>query len=237
MANYNYGEFSTDDYNLDEYHGPELGTKAPDFALQDPTGKAISILDFDGDFLVLEFGSITCPLFQGRRSGMTKLSDRHPNTSFAVLYVREAHPGKSIGAHKGIEDKQACANQLLNDGEGRRILVDDFEGTAHSAYGSYPNAVFIINKKGCVVFKSDWNIPSATAKALDALAAGKPAAVKSYFRPVLPHIAIKTLRQSGEGSLADFLKGLPTLIWKNLIKRNVLLLFNKEQKIMPHADC
>ncbi|GLQ16708.1 deiodinase-like protein [Maritalea porphyrae] len=237
MAHYNYDEFSTNDYNLDQFNGPDLGHKAPDFALEDVAGNRVNLLDFEGDFLVLELGSITCPLFQGRRKSMRGLVEKHPNVVFAILYVREAHPGNRIGAHQDFSEKQACACKLTADGEGRRILIDDIEGTAHAAYGSYPNAVFIINRNGCVLFCADWNNPEATAKALDRLVQGKPAHVKSYFKPVRPDIAIKTLRASGEGSVADFFKGLPLLIWKNVIRRNFLLLLNREKKIAPDVRC
>lgn len=237
MAEYNYAEFSTGDYNLNQFHGPDVGTKAPDFALRTPLGDPANLLDFDGDFLVLELGSITCPLFQGRREPMSEMVKKYPGVSFAVLYVREAHPGKSIGGHKDYDDKCGRAHQLLSDGEGRRILVDDFEGTAHSAYGSYPNAVFIINKNGCVLFRADWNNPSATKKALENVVKGKPANTKSYFKPVRPDIAIKTLKMSGEGSVLDFFKGLPILIWKNFIRRNFLLFFNREKYVRPDASC
>ena len=237
MADYNYTEFSTGDYNLNNFSGPELGTKAPNFTLKNVNGDELDLLDFEGQFLVLELGSITCPLFQGRRGGMANLVEKYPNIDFAVLYVREAHPGKNIGSHQNIDQKIARASRLAEDGEGRLILVDDFEGRAHSAYGSYPNAVFIINKSGCVVFRADWNNPGATAKALNNLLSGKPANVKSYFRPVRPDILIKTMQGSGQGSLGDFLKGLPVLIWKNLIRRNFLLMFNRKPKVMPNTDC
>jgi len=237
MSDYNYAEFSPSDYNLNEFHGPELGQRAPDFLLEDSNGQKQQLLDIEGDFLVLELGSITCPLFQGRRASMGDLAMKHPNVSFAMLYVREAHPGTTIGAHNDFDEKKSCANQLANDGENRKILVDDFEGTAHSDYGSYPNAVFIINKNGCVLFRADWNNPEAAGRALGKLLAGKPAVVKSYFKPVRPDIVIKNLRAGGKGSVFDFLRGLPTLIWKNLIRRNFLLLLNKEPQIGPNADC
>ncbi|WP_299347235.1 deiodinase-like protein [uncultured Maritalea sp.] len=237
MSDYNYAEFSTGDYNLDQFFGPRLGTKAPDFTLENANGHKVNLLDFKGDFLVLEMGSITCPLFQGRRETMSGLIEKHPHVDFSVLYVREAHPGKNIGAHQNIDDKKECANRLVNDGERRRVLVDDFEGTVHGAYGSYPNAVFIINKNGCIVFRAYWNNPDATGRALSQLLAGKPANVKSYFRPVRPDIAIKTLRDGGKGSVVDFFKGLPFLIWKNLIRRNFLLAFNREPQIRPDIKC
>ncbi len=237
MKKYNYDNFSSNMYNLDNFSGPDLGEKSPDFLLSTINDKKINLLDFSGQFLVLELGSITCPLFQGRREGMGDLVDKYPNISFSVLYIREAHPGNKIPAHRSIKDKVAYAKSLHNDGETRNILIDDLAGTAHSSYGGYPNAVFIINKNGCIVFRSDWNSVPATKKALNKLLGGKAAQTKSYFLPVKPTVAFRTLRNSGDGALTDFLSGLPKLIWKNIIRRNFLLLINSQKAIPPDCSC
>jgi hypothetical protein len=238
MDNYNYQAFSSKKYNLDSFYGPEAGTKAQNFLLSTVDGEKSGLLDFSGEFLVLELGSITCPLFQGRREGMSNLLVTFPNISFSVLYVREAHPGSGIPPHKTIQDKTTCAQELRNeDGEKRNILIDDIEGTAHDYYGGYPNAVFIINKNGCVVFRSDWNSVSATQKALEKLLSGQPAHIKSYFLPPKPTVAIRTLRRSGKDALKDFLLSLPMLIWKNIIRRNVLLFMNAGKSVSPNSTC
>ncbi|MVO16323.1 TlpA family protein disulfide reductase [Parasedimentitalea huanghaiensis] len=238
MPSYNYDEFSPDDYDFDTVEGPVVGQKAPDFELTTSDGRTKRLLDFEGDFLVLEIGSITCPLFQSRRGIMQPLQQEFPQISSAVLYVREAHPGVDIPGHQNFDDKLACATRLKSeDGETRTVFVDDFEGAAHLGYGSMPNAVFIIDRKGCVRFQAEWNNPSATRKALAALIAGKPVRVKSYFRPALPPIALKTLGRAGRGSAGDFFRGLPFLIWTNLIKRNLRLLFNQQQGARKSPGC
>lgn len=229
MAEYNYDDFSTEDYDFESVVGPIVGEKAPDFELSTSDGEMHALLDFDTEFLVLEMGSITCPLFQSRRPIMETLDRKINGVRTAVLYVREAHPGADIPSHKTFEDKMSCAARLkAMDGETRTVFVDDFDGAAHQAYGSMPNAVFIINKNGCVVFRSEWNNPSATRKALLALKSGKNAEVKSYFRPALPTVALRTLGQAGKGSAADFFRGLPKLIWKNVILRNLRTLFGRQ---------
>lgn len=238
MAEYNYTAFSTDDYDFKSQKGPVVGQKAPDFALTTSVGEKHNLLEFDGDFLVLELGSITCPLFQSRRGIMTRLEDEFPNVSATILYVREAHPGARIPAHQSFEDKRACAARLTNeDGETRLVLVDDFKGTAHQAYGSMPNAVFIINKNGCVVYRTDWNNSSATRAALKALVAGKKITAKSYFRPAVPKALVHTFKNAGKGSLADFLRGLPHLFWTNMIKRNLRLVFGREPEVSSDTVC
>jgi len=55
--------------------------------------------------------------------------------------------------------------------------------------------------------------------------------------PVNSAIAIKTLKRSGKGAIRDFVLSLPTLIWKNVIKKNVLLLFNSKKQDLPDATC
>ncbi|MBL4806026.1 MAG: hypothetical protein JKY31_01905 [Rhodobacteraceae bacterium] len=238
MADYNYDKFSSGEYALSKFHAPELGGKAPDFALDDLDGGTQNLLDFDTEFLVLEIGSITCPLFQSRRKTMTSLVDKFDNASFAILYVREAHPGSHLPQHKTKADKIGNARALRDaDGEGRRILVDDISGAAHARYGKYPNAVFIINRNGCVLFRADWNNPVATGKALAALSAGKPATGMGMFVPPKPPVAIKTLKDAGPGAVPDFLKSLPSLIWNNLIKRNWRVLTGRVPKVLPDAQC
>lgn len=238
MDRYNYEEFSAASYDLESFGGPATGAKAPDFELTSLEQHKIRLLDFSGDFLVLEMGSITCPLFQGRRNGMSTLVAEFPHVSFAVLYTREAHPGAELPAHKSLDDKIAHGQILrTEDGEVREILIDDLEGSAHAAYGGYPNSIFIINRMGCVVFKSDWNSVSATRRALAQLLEGKAAQAKSYFLPAKPTVTMRILRRSGKGSLQDFLSSLPTLFWKNLVRRNFQLLVDSDRPIQPTAEC
>ena len=238
MSGYNYDKFSADQYDLDNFTAPAPGDKAPDFTLQTVDGTPHRLLDFDGDFLVLETGSITCPLFQSRREGMAKLVQENPDTGFAILYVREAHPGATRPQHASESDKLDNARALkTQDKEGRLILVDTFDGAAHKAYGSYPNSVTIINRNGCVVYTSDWNNPAATAKALATLKAGKPAARQGMFLPAKPPVAIRTLKAAGKGAPLDFLRSLPVLVWHNLIKRNLRILAGKSPTVAPDTRC
>ena len=232
MDRYNYQNFSADQYDLVNLRGPEIGQKAPAVEVMTLDGKRRSILEFEGVFLVLELGSITCPLYQSRRRKMAALVRVFPQAHFAVLYVREAHPGARVPAHDGQADKLNWARQLRDrDGEGREILVDDLEGRAHRAFGSFPNAVFIINRNGCVVYRSAWNNPSATRRALKRLFAGRPVRAEAAFLPARPPVALRTLKHAGKGAGLDFLRSFPSLVWNNLIRRNLRLLFGRGRGI------
>lgn len=76
---------------------------------------------------------------------------------FFIIYVREAHPGENFPHHTSFEDKLAHARKL-RDLEGVKIpiLVDDLQGSTHKAYGLLPNMVYLIDREGTVVYKSDW---------------------------------------------------------------------------------
>lgn len=222
MTGYNYDAFSPDNYNLASADGPEVGDKAPDFDLETHDGQARRLLDFEGECLVLELGSMTCPLFLTRQDSMEKIAQDFPNCSHAILYVREAHPGADIPAHKTLEDKRSCASLLKTEmDDPRTVLVDGVEGTAHLAYGSMPNAIYIIDREGVVRFKAPWNNATTTRKALAAVLAGKPAKMKSYFKPAKPWVVMSTAKRAGKGSGKDFVHGLPRLIWNVLIKNNI----------------
>lgn len=227
MTDYNYDSFSPDNYDLKSADGPEIDQKAPDFELETYDGQIQRLLDFDGECLVLELGSMTCPLFLTRHDSMLKIAKDYPNASHAVLYVREAHPGADIPAHKTMDDKKECASLLKSEfDDPRTIFVDGVEGHAHLAYGSMPNAIYIIDKEGIVRFKAPWNNSSTTRKALDAVLDGKSASFKSYFKPAKPWVVLSTAKRAGKGSGKDFFHGLPRLIWNVLIKNNLRTFFN-----------
>lgn len=238
MASYNYEKFSSKEYDLSNFRGPVPGEKAPEAFFRMPDGSSRRLLDFSTDFLVIETGSVTCPLFQTRRAKMAHLTSTHDRASFVVLYVREAHPGALIKQHQVLGDKYTCAG-LLDDGSKdlREVLVDDLEGTVHKAYGSYPNAVFIVNRNGCVVFASDWNDPNATAMALRQLEAGKSANVRSFFKPVHPPIGLLTFKRSGKGSAVDFFKSFPSLVWHNFVRRNWRVMWGRPPVVKPDSYC
>lgn len=238
MTSYNYDNFSSGDYEFDTSTGPMVGEKAPDFDLTTSTGELRRLLDFKGDYLVLELGSITCPLFQSRRTIMSALDSQFKGVESVVLYIREAHPGAQIPSHKSFSEKTVCAQSLRNEGgETRTVLVDDFEGSAHQAYGAMPNSVFIINRNGCIMFRSQWNNPSATRKALKALIEDRIVRPRSYFRPGRPVTSVRTLLRAGKGSGTDFLRSFPSLIWNNLIKRNLRILFNRPLPVSRNTTC
>ena len=63
---------------------------------------------------------------------------------FFIVYTREAHPGENFPHHVSLEQKVSHAKELKELDEVKiNVLVDDFEGSTHNAYGALPNMIYL----------------------------------------------------------------------------------------------
>jgi len=214
VADYNYEEFSADDYSFQDFPGPKVGESFPDVALTSLEDETVRISDFRGKQLVLETGSITCPMYVKDVKKMKAVVDSHPDSVFIVMYVREAHPGPSIPAHTEDEMKRAWASRLEETvSEGRTVLVDDVRGTAHQMLGSFPNMVYIIDPNGIVSWRTNWSDTKTVSAVLDgsATSAQLRRDIVPPSRPT-PWLAARVLLRAGMAALLEFVKSLPALM-------------------------
>ena len=124
---YNYKFFDSSVYGLDPFVNvaPRVGECAKDFTALGLDGKPIKLSDFKGKRIILETGSLTCPMFGGNIEGMNRLAEQFTdkNTVFLMLYVREAHPGGKIHAHRkpwaGSKREYPCRGPPYEHGNGR----------------------------------------------------------------------------------------------------------------------
>jgi len=218
---YNYAHFSLDNRTMDRLGGADVGEAAPDFTATRLDGTEVALSDYRGKPVVLETGSLTCPMYAGRIDAMNALVSRFPDIAFLVLYVREAHPGERIGPHRTRADKIANALRTVNeDGEARTILVDDEVGTAHQRYGAMPNTVHVIDAEGVVVFRAMWNDPDAVETVLRRMQAGQdPGPVATRFQPAGAGVLFRVLHRAGRRALWDFATSLGRLVWLHRPRR------------------
>ena len=210
---YNYDHFKAEYYNFLDFKGAKPGEHATDFKAYTLEGDKVKLSDYFGSWIVLESGSISCPMYVGNIVDMNALAKEFEDVVFLVLYVREAHPGSNIPAQRSIEDKLVHASRLpAEENENRTIIVDTIDGNAHSHYGSLPDMVYIINPEGIVVFRSDWNIPSNVRRVLSN--GRNDIHKRDHYEPGKPSIplALRVLLRAGINSLWDFTLGLPNLI-------------------------
>jgi hypothetical protein len=104
--------------------------------------------------------------------------------------------------------------------EGRTILVDDLNGTAHQRYGAMPNTVYVIDSEGTVVYRAMWNDSPAVEMVLKRLSAGQDVgSVPAAFRPAPPATPMRVLRRAGWRALWDFAAAFPVLAWTHIRSR------------------
>ena len=176
FSSYNYEHFSRDlfhDLAQTPFSGPGPGERAPDFKATSLEGETIRLSDFAKQKnVLLIFGSATCPMTAGSIKGINELYDRFrgDDIEFLFIYVREAHPGEVIPAHRSMREKIEAA-RLLRDEEDMQmpILVDDLRGSIHRRYSRLPNPSFLIDKSGRVAFLSLWSKPEAIGAAIEEL--------------------------------------------------------------------
>ena len=165
---YNYPRFKMSNYELGYFPGPKAGEKANyDYKLTDLDGNEVKLSDYEGKWLVIESGSLTCPMYVKNVKPFVKVREKHPDVEWLVVYVREAHPGEKAGQAKTIDEKIAYAKRNREEyKEDRRIVVDSVEGRWHHDWGLLPNTVYVINPEGKVIYRADWSFPKNVDRVL-----------------------------------------------------------------------
>lgn len=173
---YNYQHFSRELLNELEhaaFAGPEPGERAPDFKGVTLEGKSVRLSSFLGEKnVLLVFGSATCPMTAASVGGLNRLYRQFGGEPlvFLFIYVREAHPGDQIPAHKSSDAKVRAALLLrAEENLALPVVVDDLRGSIHRKYSRLPNPAFLIDKSGCVAFRSAWTKPEQLEAAIEEL--------------------------------------------------------------------
>jgi hypothetical protein len=176
----------------DTHSFPPLNAPAPALSVCDITNHAIDLADFHGQPIVLQFGSLTDPIFRLHAAGAEKLAhDFSGKATVAIIYQQEAHPahtaaaldinddaGFSISAPKSEADRMAAAASLparLKISQ-QKTWVDDWSNTTRHRFGNMPNMTFIIDSAGNLAAAYAWMDEKKIRGALSDLLANKPIA-------------------------------------------------------------
>lgn len=108
--------------------------------------------------LLIVTGSLTCPMTISSLSALNKLEEEFgKEILFRLLYVREAHPGKTYPQPQSLSQKISHANDLIHRYEPNfSVLIDDLDGTLHNLLDCKPNSVHLINNQGVILFQTLW---------------------------------------------------------------------------------
>jgi hypothetical protein len=142
---------------------------------------------------------------------------REQGFEFFIIYSREAHPGENYPHHRSFDQKIRHAQKLRElDKVQIPILVDDIEGTTHNAYGALPNMIYLIDREGIVVYKSDWTnahelegmceslLRLDDMKARQVPIIRKGVSERLHWIPMDPHHRERIYRRSGEKAIRDY---------------------------------
>ena len=223
MGDYNYPAFSfeLDGPGVEAWlrDGPKPGEPAPSFELPDLDGGAVRLDSLLGQPVVIEFGSYTCPIFCGHVPAMEELAKRHPDVSWLVIYTREAHPGEATPEHRSIEDKRSAARKLATDEAiGRRLLIDDLDGTVHQRYGAAWDSVYVIGADGRIALREAWTHPDRVGQVLQQLADGQRVQPRQTTDMAPPNGQPfgQGLLRGGNRALRDFYQTAPPPVQQRL---------------------
>jgi len=164
---------------------PAIGSSAPQFTLQDENGKSVSLSDYAGKIVVLEWTNPQCPVVQRhyRAKTMTTLQKQYASQGVVWLGINSTHD-----VTNAVDLDWATAQGVTWP------ILNDASGVTGHAYGAKSTpGMFVIDKTGKLVYSGAIdNDPQGNlsegkinyvAKALDEVLANKPVTIaqtKSY---------------------------------------------------------
>jgi peroxiredoxin len=124
--------------------GPTLGAPAPEFSLQDQSGKMVNLADFSGKIVVLEWFNNECPFVQKqyKTGAMNKLANKYEDKGVVWLAIN------STSGKTNADNKQAAADFGI-----QRPVLNDSTGKVGHAYDSLNTpTMYIIDKSGNLAY-------------------------------------------------------------------------------------
>ena len=213
--NYNYNHFSPEHYDFSQFESLPIGSTVPDVTVMSLDGEPISMRSITGR-IVIETGCITCPMFMANVEKMNELAKIFKDTTFLVLYTREAHPGEHIPAHGSLAAKMHNARRLekmLVDE--RHIIVDGIEGNLHRQLGALPHSAFVFSVQGVLKYRANWCDPDQIKTLLSGLTiSGEEAPAEGLLAPKIPPLfkSIPLILGSGRSAAWAVMRSLPKLV-------------------------
>jgi peroxiredoxin len=170
-----------------------VGKPAPAFTATDDNGKTVSLSDFKGKIVVLEWTSSECPIVKKHYDSNNMQKLQKEATAAGVVWLSVDSSGLK---NPGYMDGPAAKAWIKNRNAAPSDLLIDAAGTVGHLYGAKTTPhMFVIDKSGTLVYAGAIDsIPSAdsadiakaknyVAAALSEVEAGKPVTIaetKSY---------------------------------------------------------
>lgn len=169
--------------------------------------------------MLLVTGSYTCPMTASSNPMLKRLhAEFGERVEFVLLHVREAHPGESFDQVDEREQKLRHARTLADrDGLPFAVAVDEPSGEIHRVLDGKPNAAWLTDTSGEIVFRALWaGDEHGMTQALAAVARGeRPAEAVSNRRMAAMAKGVgvmrETLDRAGPRAQADLWRAAPPM--------------------------
>ena len=161
-----------------------VGQRAPDFTLQGGDGKAHSLSDYKGKFVVLEWTNPNCPFVHKFYDSGTMQALQKQWTGKGVVWLRI---NSSAQGHDGYQDPTTLAAYEKENHVSATASLVDPDGQVGHSYGARTTPhMFVIDPKGTLIYAGGIDnhqspeqdsLQGATnyvSQALDEAMAGKP---------------------------------------------------------------
>jgi len=161
-----------------------IGTLAPDFELETTDGESIRLSDKRGRIAVFMFVAMTCPPARTQVDLWSVLQEKYDpeQVDMFFVYSRERHPGErgypEFNQTTTTEERMVYA-KMMSEITDVPIAVDPIDESTLREYGIVPNAAFVVDQEGYIVFKSQWADVHKIELVIDQLLAAKVAMEES----------------------------------------------------------
>jgi len=192
IKRYAYEHVSSEILSEDMQFGdsaPKADDPLPEFALPTAGGGQLRTGDLTGRAVLLITGSLTCPMTASSNPILKELHARFGSQiEFVTLYVREAHPGEHHDQASVAEEKREAASALKSrDQLPWTVAVDDPDGSVHRRLDEKPNAAYLTDRTGTIVFRALWaGDKRGLTQALEAVAKGERPPEEESTRRLVP---------------------------------------------------
>jgi hypothetical protein len=178
-ANYRYDRFNMKLLLQDlAFHRDALGPgdAMPEVALTDLDGGTVQTGGRRERPMLVVTGSLTCPMTSSSMPVVNRLYQEFGDrVDFVLMAAREAHPGEHFPQPRTVEEKVQRAHTLREHHDVPfAVAVDGIDGDLHRFLDGKPNAAFLVDTDGTIVFRAHWaRDVDAIAEALHSVIGGE----------------------------------------------------------------
>ncbi len=196
------------------------GDLFPDFKVAPTDGDVIAKDHFVGKRpLLVVCGSATCPMTASSVESLKRLHAQFGDrVTFVTLNVREAHPAENMPQPRIFEQKLEHARRLKQQFDiPWTVASDDIDGALHRALDTKPNAAYLMDVDGKLVFRSLWaGDEQALRSALQSVVDEQPLVASestSTIGPLVREIGHfhEVLQRAGPQAMRDMLLAAPPI--------------------------